>query len=160
MQNITSTRGFNIGGIASLKVAPIEHITNLPMDDDPITEVDYALSFVSPHAWAEIIPEHEATEVMWAKKGTKAGNYYEFKLETVLNLIDAAKLTTLKEAGYYRMAVLLTDNNGVQLLVGTQYHGAIVSSSTTINPGYEGKGSVNLLISHEDEFGPRIYNPD
>lgn len=158
--NILSERGFNLGGVSSFKVAPIEWITNLPPEEYDNESINYELIFISGKGWITVTPEHESTEVLFNAKSARGGTFSEMKLEATVNKTTIESFTSLRAAGFHRHALLVTDNNGQTILVGKRYHGCNLMFDVAINPLAEGKTFFKVTLTFETEFAPFFYIPE
>lgn len=159
MENIISSRGFNLGGISEIRVAPIEWITNLPDAEALNGSITVADAFIADKGWVTISPEHDATEMNILAKQGRSGAFFEQQVETIVNLIDLEKLLAFKDAMYRRLAVYLKDNNGLIIIIGSKYTGASLSYDVITNPAAEGKTFFKLKITYETENGAMVYAP-
>ncbi len=159
MENITSTLGANIGGIASIKLADIDWITNLPGEEFNNLEFSTELLFASGKAWTVVKPEHDSASLAVTPKSGKFGLYSEVKAEFVINLVELTKLESLQSASYRRIAALITDNNGTTYIIGSKYKGASLQYEQLIDASPEGKTWFKVQLFLESEAPCLIYNP-
>jgi len=153
MPTLVSTRGQNIGAIARLQIAPIEYLNGLPDEADYLATVGSLPTLKAGKEWLTIVPETESVPVEQPIKDTRNGDLHDFSLEMSINLIEPSKMQLLKKYKYHRLAVLLTDNNDVQYLVGNKYHGATLRYEPRVEEAIEGKSYFLVSLTAENPAG-------
>jgi len=117
--NITNDSGVTLGGICSVRFAPVEYFQFIREPSLITGSITTAVSFKPSKDWHDLEGIISSLDFEEKQAAADGGLYYNQQIRGTINKDDLERNITLHAMGYKDFLVLYTGRNGSVKLVGT-----------------------------------------
>lgn len=150
-KNIEAATGVHIGGVYSIKIAPIEWIADLFTPDFNTGKIFALPNLLPGYNWLIIDAVKPTFDFAEVDKVSPGGVFTETNITGNNNCLTAAGLETINTIRYHQLVILCTDTEGNTRIVGNKETGGIIQFSSINSNKQGGEKNLQFKISHESE---------
>ncbi len=156
---ISPTYGPHIGGICSIKIAPIEWLSEEVVCDFATGKILTAVPFITNRSWINLELLFESYEFIAKPKAAKPGSFFEVSLTGTSNDITPETLQVLATFRHHQFIALVKDAQRRDKLIGNIHEGMSFQFSTKESNNKTGTLEVAIDMAMDLQNPVPFYEP-